>query len=221
MAGPVKTGRRGPGVPGYRRGRVPREVRLSQVLGLAEELFAERGYSATSMDELARRAGISKPMVYELVGSKEELFGACVDRSAAHLADRITAAVSVENEPRARLLTGASAWFAFVAENRDLWSALLGGIDAPIGEQANRIRARQARLVAELLVEHGAGAPQPSPVVLDALSHLVNGAFESLGRWWCAHPDVEPRLLAELCTEALFPGLMAIGAQSPPLTHGG
>ena len=95
-------------VASYRRGRVPRQVRLAHVLGLAEELFAERGYSAASMDELARRADVSKPMVYDLVGSKEALFRVCVDRSAEQLAARIVAAVRAEDALRARLLAGSA-----------------------------------------------------------------------------------------------------------------
>ncbi|MEJ7583593.1 MAG: TetR/AcrR family transcriptional regulator [Acidimicrobiales bacterium] len=201
----------------YRRGRVPRPVRLSQVLGLAEELFAERGYTAASMDELARRAGVSKPMVYDLVVSKEELFRACMDRSAEQLAARITAAVRAETDPRARLSAGSRAWFDFIAEQRAC-GALLGGVDAPAGEQAEQIRARQAQLVATLFGEDATvGGPGPSPLLLDAVAHLVNGAFESLGRWWGEHPDVTSTALADLCTDVLFPGLVALGQRPNPL----
>jgi len=58
-------------VEDYAHGRVPRAVRERQLLELAEELFAERGYGGASMEELARRAGVTKPVVYELFGSKE------------------------------------------------------------------------------------------------------------------------------------------------------
>ena len=73
-------------VQDFKHGRVPRPVRERQLLELAEELFAERGYAGASMDELARRAGVTKPVVYELFGSKDGLFGACVDRSIERLA---------------------------------------------------------------------------------------------------------------------------------------
>src|ERR687893_311822 len=51
----------------FRHGRVPREVRERQLVELGEELFAERGFAKTSMDELARRAGVTKPVIYELL----------------------------------------------------------------------------------------------------------------------------------------------------------
>ncbi|MEA2418363.1 MAG: hypothetical protein QOE60_569, partial [Thermoleophilaceae bacterium] len=71
-------------------------MRERQLLELAEALFAERGYAGASMDELARRAGVTKPVVYELFGSKEGLFGACVDRSIERLAGEIASAVRAE-----------------------------------------------------------------------------------------------------------------------------
>ena len=72
-------------VEGFQHGRVPRPVRERQLLELAEALFAERGYAGASMDELARRAGVTKPVVYELFGSKDGLFERLrrpLDRSA-------------------------------------------------------------------------------------------------------------------------------------------
>src|ERR1035441_8763922 len=59
-------------VANYRTGRVPRAVRSAQLLELADQLFAERGFHAASMDELARRAGVSKPVIYDHFGSKEQ-----------------------------------------------------------------------------------------------------------------------------------------------------
>ena len=70
----------------FRHGRVPRELRERQLVELAEQLFADRGYGGTSMEELASRAGVTKPMVYELFGSKDGVFRACVDRAVEQMA---------------------------------------------------------------------------------------------------------------------------------------
>jgi AcrR family transcriptional regulator len=78
-----------PVVGDFPHGRVPRAVREQQVLGIAQSLFAERGYQGASMDELASRAGVSKPVVYDLVGSKDELFRRLMDKLATDLADAI------------------------------------------------------------------------------------------------------------------------------------
>src|ERR1700678_3579487 len=77
------------GLAGFRPGRGPRDVRRRQVLRLGEALFAERGYSRTSMDELARCAGVTKPVIYELIGNKEQLFRACMNKVADDLAHDI------------------------------------------------------------------------------------------------------------------------------------
>src|ERR1700694_3670082 len=70
----------------YAHGRVPRALRELQILNLAEDLFAEQGFTGASMDELARRAGVSKPVIYTLVGSKEQLYRRCVERFSEELA---------------------------------------------------------------------------------------------------------------------------------------
>jgi AcrR family transcriptional regulator len=76
----------------FRHGRVPRAVRERQLVELGEELFAERGFAKASMDELARRAGVTKPVIYELFGSKEGLFEACLEGLAMRLAESIAEA---------------------------------------------------------------------------------------------------------------------------------
>jgi AcrR family transcriptional regulator len=76
----------------FRHGRVPRPVRERQLVELGEQLFAERGFAKASMDELARRAGVTKPVIYELFGSKEGLFRACLEGLALRLAEEIAAA---------------------------------------------------------------------------------------------------------------------------------
>src|ERR671911_329315 len=76
----------------FRHGRVPRAVRRRQLVELGEELFAERGFAKASMDELARRAGVTKPVIYELFGSKEGLFEACLEGLAVRLAESIAEA---------------------------------------------------------------------------------------------------------------------------------
>src|SRR3990170_6889737 len=87
----------------FRHGRVPREVRRRQLVALGEELFAERGFAKASMDELARRAGVTKPVIYEQFGSKDGLFRACLEGLALRLADEIAEAARAEEDPEARL----------------------------------------------------------------------------------------------------------------------
>jgi AcrR family transcriptional regulator len=190
-------------VEDFKHGQVPRAVREQQLLELAEALFAERGYAGASMDELARRAGVTKPVVYELFGSKEGLFGVCVDRSIERLATEIAAAVHAEDEPEARLRAGGLAFIRFAASNRvafDLMS--MGG---SFEEKARAIRSSQAELVRELMAEMAAEGTDPRE--LEVAAHAVNAAYEGVAHWMWAHPDVDIERIADWIAELLIPGL--------------
>jgi AcrR family transcriptional regulator len=190
-------------VEGYAHGRVPRAVRERQVLELAEALFAERGYGGASMDELARRAGVTKPVVYELFGSKEGVFGACVDRSIDRLAGDIAEAVRAETDPEARLRAGGLAFLRFAAGNRVAWDLMAMG--GRFAAQAQRVRASQAELIHVLMAEMA--RPEVDERELEAAAHAVNAAYEGVAHWMWAHPDVPIEQLADWIVELLLPGL--------------
>ena len=69
--------------------RLPRAVREQQMLDAAVQMFSVNGYHETSMDAIAAQAEISKPMLYLYYGSKEELFGACLDRELGRFVDTV------------------------------------------------------------------------------------------------------------------------------------
>jgi AcrR family transcriptional regulator len=190
-------------VEDYRHGRVPRAVRGRQLLELAEALFAERGYAGTSMDELARRAGVTKPVVYELFGSKDGLFGACVDSSIERMAADVAAAVRAETDPEARLRAGGLAFLRFAADNRGAWELMsMGGSFAA---QAERVRSSQAELIRELMAEMAAADVDERE--LEVAAHAVNAAYEGVAHWMWAHPEVPIEQVADWVVELLLPGL--------------
>jgi AcrR family transcriptional regulator len=190
-------------VEDYAHGRVPRAVRERQLLELAEELFAERGYGGASMEELARRAGVTKPVVYELFGSKERLFTACVDRSVERLADDISAAVRAETDPEARLRAGGLAFIRFAAANRLAWELMsMGG---KFAEKARAVRSNQAELVRTLMAEMATEGTDPRE--LEVAAHAVNAAYEGVAHWMWDHPDVPIEQIADWIADVLMPGL--------------
>src|SRR5512142_2460053 len=107
--------------------RLPRAVREQQMLDAAVAEFSRHGFHAASMDEIAARAHISKPMVYAYLGTKEELFIACLHREATRLMEAIAGAViPAPDDGAARRLTaeerlwrGVRAFFTFVGTHRD------------------------------------------------------------------------------------------------------
>ena len=192
-----------PQVEDFKHGRVPRPVRERQLLELAEALFAERGYAGASMDQLASRAGVTKPVVYELFGSKDGLFGACVDRSIERLAADISTAVRAEDEPEARLRAGGLAFIRFAAGNRVAWDLMsMGG---SFEQKARAVRSSQAELIRELMAEMARDDVDQRE--LEVAAHAVNAAYEGVAHWMWAHPEVPIEQIADWIADLLIPGL--------------
>ena len=179
-------------------------MRERQLLELAEALFAERGYAGASMDELARRAGVTKPVVYELFGSKDGVFRGL--RRALHRRgsrEDIAAAVRSETEPEARLRAGGIAFLRFAAGNRVAWDLMsMGGRFA---EQARSLRSSQAELIRGLMAEIAVEGTDPRE--LEVAAHAVNAAYEGVAHWMWEHPDIPIEQLADWVVELLLPGL--------------
>lgn len=202
---------------GHRPGRVPRAVRSEQLLEVADRLFAERGFRGASMDELARRAGVSKPVIYDHFGSKEQLFAVCVRRTGEALAERVATAVRKESEPRARLRTGSIAYFRFLRGQLQTWAELFAedeGAGTRFAAEASRIRHRQSDLMFDLMAETTGTTPgHAGRERLEAMTLAIAGAYESLSLWWREHPDTPPEQLADWLLDLLWPGLERLMTQ--------
>ncbi len=191
----------GRGAPG--RPRVPRAEREGEMLRAAAEVFGERGYHGASMDEIASRAGITKPMLYSYFGSKDGLFGACGDAAAELLAARVReAADSRELPPDERLWRGLVSVFTFIGEHKDLWFAF----NAPEGSAASadaaavatRGRAKISELLEELLVAGAIGegvAPEVAAQVAP-LAHALTASVLAVAEWWQRNPEEPAELQA-------------------------
>ena len=185
---------------GARRRRMPRRERERQIVDVAVRVFAQRGYHAASVDEIAELAGISKPMVYLYLDSKEGLFLACVHREAERLTAAFQDAAREADAaaPELRLRAGLSAFFAFVAEHRDAWVVLHRQAtqlsDASTEELA---RARRAVMgeVAGLVrdsVPARTGTVELDATETDFVAHALVGAADTLTDWMDHHPQETP-----------------------------
>lgn len=185
--------------PGPRRRRVPRRERERQILDVAVQVFAKRGYHGASVDEIAESAGISKPMVYLYLDSKEGLFLACLRREADRLVGAFQGAATASGaSPELRLHAGLLAFFAFVSEHRDSWvvlhrqaSELSEAIAAAVAEARRAVMAEVADLVRAGIAE-GGPATQLTDEDADFVTHALVGAADSLTDWMARHPDQSP-----------------------------
>ena len=175
--------------------RLPRAVREQQMLDAAVRVFARRGFHAASMDEIAEDAGISKPMVYAYLGTKDELFVACLHREGTRVMEALVAVVQPDLPPDEQMWRGLRAFFRYVGANRDGWVVLFRqarGRSQAAGALAE-MRARIIEIVAGMLGRAVPDDGRPArPSDLAAVSYALVGAAESLADWLAGHPDADP-----------------------------
>jgi AcrR family transcriptional regulator len=100
-----------------RGNRLPRLARRRQLLDAALEVFVARGYHAAAMDEIAERAGVSKPVLYQHFPGKQELYLALLDESVERLIDGLRTALRSNADNRERVNATFAAYFGYVAEH--------------------------------------------------------------------------------------------------------
>jgi AcrR family transcriptional regulator len=201
---PQTTGARrravGRGAPG--RVRVPRAARERQMLAVATEMFARRGYEA-SMDEIARAAGISKPMLYSYFGSKEGLFAACARSAAAGLRAELESVVMESGRAADELFhAGLMAVFNFVERNREPWLVLYpeAGVGrGPFGAEAAAAGEAMIDLLARLFreVAEARGVRGDALSNTHGLARALTAATLGVASDWARKPS-EPKELVVL-----------------------
>jgi AcrR family transcriptional regulator len=167
--------------------QVPRAVREEQMLTVAGEVFAERGFHAASMDEIAERADISKPMVYAYFSSKEGLYSAYMERVGAELLEAMDAVVDLSLEPGEQVLRSMTAFLGFVEDHREGWAVLQAELTAGGGAVAANVASIRGAIVKRMAALLALQLPEE---LADALAHGFIGAGESLATWWLDHPGL-------------------------------
>ncbi|MFE2615488.1 TetR/AcrR family transcriptional regulator [Micromonospora chalcea] len=174
--------------------RLPRAVREQQMLDAAVKVFSRRGFHAASMDEIADDAGISKPMVYAYLGTKEELFVACLHRESTRMMEAIAGAAAPDLPADERLWRGLRAFFGFVGAHRDGWAVLYRQArgSQPFAVELAAMRGRLVEVVAGML-DHAlrAAGREVGATDLEVVAYALVGASESLADWLADHPEAD------------------------------
>jgi AcrR family transcriptional regulator len=164
---------------GTPRRRVGRAERERQILDAAVSVFGERGYQNASMDQVAERVGVTKPVLYTHFGSKHGLLLACIARARAELLEVTSAAATAAATPEEMLRSGTLAFFDYLEREAPAWT-LLYSESAVTGEAIEQIRAQQTDFIATLLA---AQAPHTDPQRLTGWAQVIVGACERLALW--------------------------------------
>ncbi|WP_199523806.1 TetR/AcrR family transcriptional regulator [Micromonospora craterilacus] len=189
--------------------RLPRAVREQQMLDAAVRVFSRRGYHGASMDEIAEEAGISKPMVYAYLGTKEELFVACLHREGTRMMEAIAGAAAPDLPADERLWRGLRAFFGFVGAHRDGWAVLYRQArgEQPFAGELAVMRARLVEVVAGML-DHALRAErrEVAETELEVVAYALVGATESLADWLADRPEADPEKTATRMMNAAWLG---------------
>src|SRR5215213_8635580 len=193
--------------------RLTAEERRTAILDAALSAFSQRGYHATSLDDVAREAGVSKALIYEHFASKQELYGDLIARNARELTQRVAGALSgVEVESTSkRLATGLEAFFAFVEERRDAWRMLFRDASDPETSAVLDRMVEQVTAEVTVLISQDPGARRLTRVEDDRslrlLAEMLVGGAQSMANWWTVHPDAPRSQLVEIAMDFAWLGL--------------
>ncbi len=199
------------------RKRLSASARRELILAAAATTFAERGYAGAAIDEIARRAGVSPPVVYDHFESKRQLFRVLLERHFAGLRDVWSVHLPGEGEAGERIATAIDAWFGYVEGHpfagRLLFRETSGDpeVAAMHAEVAIESRAALLPLVgSEPAVAALVAAGDETTGAM--LWELFRAALQGLAIWWYDHPEVSRERVVAMTMNALWVGLERAGA---------
>lgn len=159
------------------------QQRREQLLDVGRTLFAEVGYEAASTEEIALRAKVSKPVVYEHFGGKEGLYAVVVDREIKRLLHRITEALTGEH-PRELLEQASTAFLTYIKEEQDGFRILIR--DAPVGKTSGTFASLigDVALQVEYVLAQQFKARDFDTKMAPLYAQALVGMVAQVGQWW-------------------------------------
>ena len=158
--------------------------RREQLLEVGRKLFADKGFEGTSVEEIAAKAGVSKPVVYEHFGGKEGLYAVVVDREIRTLLDGINVALRVETTSRGLLEAAALALLDYIEGSTDGFRILVR--DSPAGQSTGSFASLISDVASQ--VEHMLAAEFKSrrldPKTAPLYAQMLVGMVALTGQWW-------------------------------------
>ena len=195
------------------RVRMTGPQRRQQLLDIGRELFAQKGFEATSIEEIAARADVSKPVVYEHFGGKEGLYSVVVDREMQLLLDHFTSALSAPGHPRELLERAALVLLEYIEVDTDGFRVLTR--DGPItssGGTFSSLIGEVARKVEHILGrQFAARGYEPQLAVL--YSQALVGMVALVGQWWLDNRSLDKHAVAAHLVNLAYNGLAHLDPQ--------
>jgi AcrR family transcriptional regulator len=175
---------------------MPRQARRRQLLEAALEVFTSRGYHAAAMDEIADRAGVSKPVLYQHFPGKLELYLALLDESVATLTESVGAALRSTTDNRDRVNATFSAYFDYVAAQGEMFKLVFESDlsnEPAVRQRLDQTDRKCADMVSQVIKED-AGLADDEALLL---SISMVGMAQVSARYWLSTLGSIPREAAE------------------------
>ncbi|NJQ17486.1 TetR/AcrR family transcriptional regulator [Streptomyces bohaiensis] len=172
-----------PKQPRRGRRRMTGTERRAQLLDIGRSLFAARGFEGTSVEEIAAKAGVSKPVVYEHFGGKEGLYAVVVDREMARLLDMVTSALTA-GHPRELLEQAAFALLDYIEQHTDGFHILVR--DSPVAQSTGTFASLIGDIATKVedILGHEFKARGYDPKLAPMYAQALVGMVALTGQWW-------------------------------------
>jgi AcrR family transcriptional regulator len=166
------------------RSRMTGKQRREQLIEVGRKLFADKGFEATTVEEIAAKASVSKPVVYEHFGGKEGLYAVVVDREIAALLNGITGALSADLSSRETLERAAMALLEYIETSTDGFRILVR--DSPTGQATGSFASLISDVASQ--VEHILAEQfkrrKLDPKAAPLYAQMLVGMVALTGQWW-------------------------------------
>ena len=185
-----------------RSARLPRLARRNQLLGAAQEVFVAQGYHAAAMDDIADRAGVSKPVLYQHFPGKLDLYLALLDQHCETLVEAVRKALASTSDNKQRVAATMDAYFSFVEHESGAFRLVFESDltnEAAVRDRVRRAELDCAELISEVIAEDTGLGPAESMVLAVGLT----GISQVTARYWLSAgmpvtKDAATRLISQL-----------------------
>jgi AcrR family transcriptional regulator len=171
--------------PARRTSRLPRSARRRQLLQAAQDVFVAQGFHAAAMDDIADRAGVSKPVLYQHFPGKRELYLALLEQQVDLLTERVREAMAGTDDNRERVDGAVGAYFDFIDAEGEAFRLVFES-DLRNDEDVRALVDRGVRACVEAIAEVITAETGSEPERALLLARGLTGMSETSARWWLA-----------------------------------
>ncbi|MBR7673199.1 TetR/AcrR family transcriptional regulator [Streptomyces sp. NPDC054796] len=172
--------------------RLPRRARRNQLLGAAQEVFVAQGYHAAAMDDIADRAGVSKPVLYQHFPGKLDLYLALLDQHCESLLQAVRAALASTSDNKLRVAATMDAYFAYVEDEGGAFRLVFESDltnEPAVRERVDKVSLDCAEAVSEVIAED-TKLPRDQAMLLAV---GLCGMAQITARYWLSSGQPVPR----------------------------